>query len=281
MLLECHNKILLNIYGLPEGKLHFDDAIINVLFNGKPVEKLLVPNFLDDQRRETIVEKISQSRENAENSINTPSGNKTDKLNRHLDYEMFIIDKLVDLSIVPSDIQMPPSGKTFYKQFIMYSLMNQGFQLTKYEPYHKSAQWFSQWTDSWFVKHTLARYGTLHILENHQNDWQKKFSESNTPKHKDLDGTFEAMKNLRREMIETQSKARNGYKTFIRQKPEMTGYASLVALSMEYNEHLRLVRGPAVYNFIRQCEKERLEPLTECRRILAQRRESLQQTIIN
>jgi len=111
------------------------------------------------------------------------------------------MDKILDLESLPAEALMQPSARSFYTQQRMFSLMHQGYKLTKYEPYHEQAQWFEQFDDAWFFKSCATKHRLVDILQQYTPEWEGNFAKENEVEESSLDGTYELMRDLHRRIM--------------------------------------------------------------------------------
>jgi len=208
--------------------------------------------------------------------IENPTDDYVADWDTHMDYEAIIMDKILDLEKLPAEALMQPSARSFYTQQRRFTLMHQGYQQTKFEPYHERAQWFGQFNDAWFFKSCATKHRLVDILQQYTPAWEVNFAKENEVEQASLNDTYELMRDLHRDMIIESIRAKSILEKFINDNPRLEQYMKFVSAAMEYNEELRLMRSKSVVSMIHAARADGTEPYQVFLDILIDRKNRLQ-----
>ena len=171
---------------------------------------------------------------------------------------------------------MQPSARSFYTQQRMFTLMHQGYQQTKFEPYHERAQWFEQFNDAWFFKSCATKHRLVDILQQYTPEWEVNFAKENKVEETSLNDTYELMRDLHRRIIVDSIRAESTLVKYINENLHLSDYMRFVSASMEYNEELRLMRSKSVVSMIHGARQKGIEPYQVFLDVLTDRKNRLQ-----
>ncbi len=276
MFLDAHKPLIAHIYCLPSDDLKFDNTVTEVMHKDDFVGDVAIEFLMTKEG----VDRVLGFQKKYRNKLLTVLEKQTDDFvadwDTHMDYEAIIMDKILDLEKLPAEALMQPSARSFYTQQRMFTLMHQGYQQTKSEPYHERAQWFEQFNDAWFFKSCATKHRLVDILQQYTPEWEVNFAEENEIEENSLDDTYELMKDLHRRTIMDSRRAKSSLVKFINENPSLSDYMRFVSASMEYNEELRLMRSKSVVSMIHGARQEGIEPYQVFLDVLKDRKNKLQ-----
>jgi hypothetical protein len=273
MFLEMHRPKIVSDYRTPSGNIHFDPTITELMINDVFIGEVMAEQLHEGAEVQRISKMRASNKQRLLDAYDLPLDDYIEKWEIHLDYESLIMDKLIDLQRVPVKLLTVTSGRTFFHQQAMYSLMHQGFQQAQKEPNHEQSQWFSQWDNRWYCKHGATRYRLIDILQQYTPEWIDDFAEMNTPKTDSLSETYGKMEKMHRTKMLCAGLSKFRLKAYSEHRPTEAHYFRFVAEAMEFNEELRLMRSKSVFDFIQGCQKAEKVPYEEFIRILNDRQQ--------
>lgn len=277
LFLECHRPLITDLYELDSNRLEFDDTITELTLHGDYVGKSCIDYLNSDYGYNKVINVRNNMKKKLENVIENP--NFDDYLKGwdiHLDYESIILDKMVDLQGFPPELLQTKEVNSFFEQNYAFSLLNQGFKLAQTtDKYSPRSQWFSQWTDQWYSQYALTKHRLVDILSNFNEDWLKEFSECNQPQYKNLNEVYEVMKESHNRRRASRFNAQTYRDDFLKENPKLSNYVDFIAISMDYNEELRVMRSVSVHNFMRGCQKKKINAYDEFLRFMQVRKDRI------
>jgi hypothetical protein len=276
MFLDAHKPLIEYIYCLPSDDLKFDKTVTEVMQGDIFVGDVAIDFLMTKEGVDKVLGFQEKYRNKLISVLEKPTGDYVADWNTHMDYEAIIMDKMLDLKKLPAEALTQPSAKSFYTQQRMFSLMHQGYQQIKFEPYHERSQWFSQFNDTWFFKSCATKYRLIDILEQYTPEWETNFAKQNEVEYPSLDNIFESMKDLHRKIIRNSTRAKSTLTKFINKNPHLSNYMKFVSASIEYNEELRLMRSGSVVSMIHGARHDSIEPYQVFLDVLADRKDNLQ-----
>lgn len=276
MFLDAHKPLIAHIYCLPSDNLKFDDTVTEVMLGEDYVGNVAIDFLMTKEGVDRVLDFQKRYRENLIAVHENPTPNFVADWDKHMDYESIIMDKILDLESLPAEALMQPSARSFYTQQRMFSLMHQGYQLAKYEPYHEQAQWFEQFDDAWFFKSCATKHRLVDILQQYTPEWESNFAKENEVEKSSLDDTYELMKDLHRGIMMDARRAQSTLDRFINDNPHLSDYMRFVSASIEYNEELRLMRSKSVVLMIHGARNDGIEPYQVFLDVLTDRKDRLQ-----
>ncbi|HLD42965.1 MAG TPA: hypothetical protein VJB08_03180 [Candidatus Nanoarchaeia archaeon] len=275
LFLEVHRPKIVSDYQLPHDDLHFDNTITELIFGGIFVGEAIFDHLNQEGTVSNLIAIKNEHRERLLKSDHLSIEGYREKWERHLDYESLIMDKMIDLEKTPVELLCVPSGRSFFHQQRMYSLMHQGHQLAQKDQSNERSQWFSQWDDRWFCKNGSTRFRLIDILQQYTDDWVDRFAMRNIPEETSIDDVYEKMQDLHRKKMISAYSAQKRYTAFIKKHPESKAYARFVSEAMEYNEELRLLRSQSIFDFIQGSRYYGKQPFAEFLDVLATRQKRI------
>ena len=276
MFLDAHKCKIASDYSLPSSKLYFDDTVTEIVNGDKPIGQIAF-DFLSSARGVKQILWIQKKHKSRLVECLDGAADYRAAWDAHMDYESIIMDKMIDLALLPPEVLVVPSGRTFYMQQRKFSLMHQGYQLAKKEPYNERAQWFSQWDDKWFVRFASTKMRLIDILQQYSPKWERDFAESNSPQMENLNETMEELRECQRRTMFQGARASQTIKRFKRDNPQLRNYMEFVTASLEYNEELRLLRSRSVMNLIEGAVDDGKVPYDVFIDVLVERKERFEQ----
>ncbi len=276
MFLDAHKPLIAHIYRLPSDDLKFDDTVTEVMLGEDYAGKVAIELLMTKEGVDRVLDFQKRYRDDLVEVLENPTQDFVADWDKHMDYEAMIMDKLLDLEILPAEALIQPSARSFYNQQRMFSLMHQGYQLTKYEPRHERAQWFKQFDDAWFFRTCATKHRLIDILQQYTPEWEARFAKENEVEESSLDGIYELMRDLHRRIMADARRARSTLDKFIKDNPHLSEYMRFVSASIEYNEELRLMRSRSVVSMIHGARLEGMEPYKVFLDVLRARKDRLQ-----
>lgn len=276
MFLEMHRPKIVHEYKLQSTNIQFDDTITNIQIDGQPIGPAIFNLLRKKENVERLIQIKNKTKKELQKSYSMPLHDYRKKWGKHLNYESLIMDKLIDLKKISTELLTVQSGRSFYNLKTAMSIMHQGHRIAKQTPTHEKADWFRQFNDYWYARNSCTKHRLIDILQQHHIGWEQKFAETNKQTINTLEEALETLKELQIERIMFASKSKQAYQKAKKEFPELTHYLTFVSASQEYDEELRLLRSRSVYDFIKGCVQAQKNPYDEFVDILIFRQKQIQ-----
>ena len=277
LFLECHRPYINFLYSLPNNSLKFEETVTELEFNGCHVGKYLFDYINSDEGLKFILDERQKIKSELEKKLKRPDReNFLMDWNTHLNYESLIMDKMINFDIIPTHLLVTRKVLPFFEQNILFKLLNQGYKLSKTkDPYSKHSQWFSQWGDGWYSSIALTKHRLVDILWNFSEKWINDFVDANQPQYNKCSEIYEVLRYKHIERMGDKQRNDKNRNIWLKDNQDKKNYFEFVLESMDYNEELRVMRSQSVYNFMRGCQRNKLNPYDEFLRFMEVRKNNI------
>jgi len=260
LFLDAHKPLIAHIYCLPTDELVYDNTITELMYKQQPAGKVVTDFLKCKEGTDRVLSYQQQYKNKLYDILHNPTDDYIYNWDKHMDYESIVLDKMINFNILPINCLVLTNTRSFFEQQQVYTLLHQGYQLSKIQKHHEKSQWFSQFNDEWYLSHTITKLRLIDLLQKYSEKWEQEYIKSNKVQYNNLDDIYKELTNIHRSILVRKATAEHNIKTIADDNPHLTEYIRFVTAATAYNEELRLLRSQSVVALIKGALNDKQTP---------------------